>query len=142
MSTPSSSSATEAEPQELERTLGLLPALAIGTGTMVGAGIIRVPGPGAGKLRPRRNLPFRPGGLTVVPTHGFDRKSGFKGKDEVFGLGPRNGMHSFDNACLFVDDADVRIEDADLYDIAPTVLELLDLDYDRTEFDGSSLLTS
>jgi uncharacterized sulfatase len=51
-------------------------------------------------------------------------------------------MHSFDNACLFVDDDDARIGDADLYDIAPTMLELLDLDYDRTEFDGSSLLTS
>jgi len=80
--------------------------------------------------------------LTVVPNHGFDLKSGFKGKDEVFSTGPRNGMHSFDNACLFVDDDDARIEDADLYDIAPTILELLDLDYDRTEFDGSSLLTS
>ncbi|WP_247007848.1 alkaline phosphatase family protein [Halorientalis litorea] len=80
--------------------------------------------------------------LTVVPNHGFDLKSGFKGKKEVFTTGPRNGMHSFDNACLFVDDDDARIEDADLYDIAPTMLELLDLDYDRTEFDGSSLLTS
>jgi predicted AlkP superfamily phosphohydrolase/phosphomutase len=80
--------------------------------------------------------------LTVVPNHGFDLKSGFKGKKEVFTTGPRNGMHSFDNACLFVDDDDARIGDADLYDIAPTMLELLDLDYDRTEFDGSSLLTS
>ena len=80
--------------------------------------------------------------LTIVPNHGFDLKSGFKGKDEVFSTGPRNGMHSFDNACLFVDDEDVRIEDADLYDIAPTILELLDLGYDRTDFDGSSLQTS
>ena len=80
--------------------------------------------------------------LTIVPNHGFDLKSGFKGKDEVFSTGPRNGMHSFDNACLFVDDEDVRIEDADLYDIAPTILDLLDLGYDRTDFDGSSLQTS
>ena len=57
--------------------------------------------------------------LVVVPNHGFDLKSGFKGGDEVFDVGPRNGMHSFDNACLFVDD-DARIADADLYDIAPS----------------------
>ncbi|WP_136715829.1 alkaline phosphatase family protein [Halorientalis salina] len=80
--------------------------------------------------------------LVVVPNHGFDLKAGFKGSDEVFDVGPRNGMHSFDNACLFVDEPDARIEDADLYDIAPTMLELLDVDYNRSEFDGSSLLTS
>ena len=78
--------------------------------------------------------------LTVVPNHGFDLKAGFKGSDDVFGVGPRNGMHSFDNACLFVDDSDVRIGDADLYDIGPTLLDLLDLSYDKTEFDGKSLL--
>ena len=79
--------------------------------------------------------------LTVVPNHGFDLKSGFKGHDEVFGTGPRNGMHSFDNACLFIDDEDCPVKDADLYDIGPTVLSLMDVDYDRTEFDGRSLGT-
>ena len=78
--------------------------------------------------------------LTVIPNHGFDLKAGFKGSDEVFDTGPRNGMHSFDNACLFVDDPDVRIDDADLYDIAPTILDLLEMDVDRSEFDGSSLV--
>jgi len=77
--------------------------------------------------------------LTVIPNHGFDLKAGFKGSDEVFDVGPRNGMHSFDNACLFVDDPDVRISEADLYDIAPTILELMDIDVDRTAFDGASL---
>jgi len=77
--------------------------------------------------------------LTVIPNHGFDLKAGFKNSDEVFGVGPRNGMHSFDNACLFVDDPDVRITDADLYDIAPTILDLMDIQVDRTAFDGSSL---
>ena len=78
--------------------------------------------------------------LTVVPNHGFDLKAGFKGSEDVFGVGPRNGMHSFDNATLFVDDPDARISDADLYDIAPTILDLMDVDFDRTEFDGSSLV--
>jgi len=78
--------------------------------------------------------------LVVVPNHGFDLKAGFKDGSDVFGTGPRNGMHSFDNACLFVDDAEARIADADLFDIAPTILELMDLDYDRASFDGSSLV--
>jgi predicted AlkP superfamily phosphohydrolase/phosphomutase len=49
-------------------------------------------------------------------------------------------MHSFDNATLIVDDPDVTIGDADLLDIAPTILDLMDLDYARTDFDGASLL--
>jgi uncharacterized sulfatase len=77
--------------------------------------------------------------LVVVPNHGFDLKAGFKGSEDVFGTGPRNGMHSFDNASLFIDDADARISDADLFDITPTILDLMDIDFDRTEFDGSSL---
>jgi predicted AlkP superfamily phosphohydrolase/phosphomutase len=48
-------------------------------------------------------------------------------------------MHSFDNASLFVDDPDVEIIEADLYDIAPTILDLMDVDYARAEFDGASL---
>jgi uncharacterized sulfatase len=78
--------------------------------------------------------------LVVVPNHGFDLKAGFKGSDEVFDVGPRNGMHSFDNACLFVEDADARIDDADLFDIAPTLLDLLDIEYDRSGLDGSTLV--
>jgi uncharacterized sulfatase len=78
--------------------------------------------------------------LVVIPNHGFDLKAGFKGHQDVFGQGPRNGMHSFGNASLFVDDADARIEDVDLFDIAPTILDLLELDTDRSEFDGASLV--
>jgi predicted AlkP superfamily phosphohydrolase/phosphomutase len=78
--------------------------------------------------------------LVVIPNHGFDLKAGFKGHDDVFGTGPRNGMHSFENASLFVDDPDANITDTDLYDISPTILDLMDVDYDRTEFDGASLV--
>ncbi|SEK40054.1 alkaline phosphatase family protein [Haloferax larsenii] len=78
--------------------------------------------------------------LVVIPNHGFDLKSGFKGHDEVFGIGPRNGMHSFDNATLLIDNPDAEIEDADLYDIAPTILDLMEIDYARTELDGASLV--
>jgi predicted AlkP superfamily phosphohydrolase/phosphomutase len=78
--------------------------------------------------------------LTVIPTHGYDLKAGFKGHDEVFDTGPRNGMHSFENACLFVDDDRARIEDVDLFDVAPTIMELMDIETDRGEFDGASLV--
>jgi len=78
--------------------------------------------------------------LVVIPNHGFDLKAGFKDGSDVFDTGPRNGMHSFDNATLFVDDPEARIGDADLFDIAPTILDLMDVEYDRTEFDGSSLV--
>ncbi len=78
--------------------------------------------------------------LVVVPNHGFDLKAGFKGHDEVFDTGPRNGMHSFDNATLFVDDPGASIGDADLYDVAPTILDLMDVEYDRASFDGASLV--
>jgi uncharacterized sulfatase len=78
--------------------------------------------------------------LVVVPNHGFDLKAGFRGGDDVFTTGPRNGMHSFDNASLFVDDESATVSDADLYDIAPTILELLDIETDRNEFDGASLV--
>ncbi|SFF92343.1 Predicted phosphohydrolase or phosphomutase, AlkP superfamily [Halopelagius inordinatus] len=78
--------------------------------------------------------------LVVIPNNGFDLKSGFKGHDDVFGQGPRNGMHSFDDASLYIDDSDASIEDANLYDIAPTVLDLMGVEYGRPDFDGASLL--
>jgi predicted AlkP superfamily phosphohydrolase/phosphomutase len=78
--------------------------------------------------------------LVVIPNDGFDLKAGFRGGDDVFDIGPRNGMHSFGNACLFVDDDTAKVEDADLYDIAPTILELLDVEIDRGDFDGASLV--
>jgi len=78
--------------------------------------------------------------VVVVPEDGFDLKSGFGSKDAVFTTGPRNGMHKFSNACLFTDDDRVAIDDVDLFDIAPTLLDLLDLDAPKRDFDGVSLV--
>jgi len=78
--------------------------------------------------------------LVAIPTHGFDLKSSFKTREDVFGTGPRNGMHSFDNASLLIDHSKALIEDADLLDITPTILDLMDVEYKRTECDGASLL--
>ncbi len=78
--------------------------------------------------------------LVAIPEHGFDFKAGFKGKESVYGTTARNGMHSFDNASLFVDDPNVNLEDVDLFDVAPTILDLMEIDYDTAEFDGRSLV--
>ncbi|ELY90904.1 alkaline phosphatase family protein [Natrialba taiwanensis] len=78
--------------------------------------------------------------LVAIPSNGFDLKSGFKADSEVFTTGPRNGMHNFDDTSLYIDDPDASIGDADLFDIAPTILDLMDIEFNRSEFDGASLL--
>jgi len=78
--------------------------------------------------------------LVAIPNHGFDLKAGFSEPGDVFRHGPRNGMHSFENATLVVDDPDVEVpEGTNLYDVAPTLLDLMDVQYDDREFDGDSL---
>ncbi|MFP4229196.1 MAG: APC family permease [Salinivenus sp.] len=62
----SSPPSPETEPQELERTLGLLPALAIGTGTMVGAGIFVFPGLAAGTAGPAAMFSFAIGAVIAL----------------------------------------------------------------------------
>ncbi|MFP8958449.1 alkaline phosphatase family protein [Natrialbaceae archaeon A-CW3] len=78
--------------------------------------------------------------LVAIPNNGFDFKSGFKADSDIFTTGPRNGMHSFDDTSLFIDDPDASIDEADLYDIAPTILELMDVEFKRSAFDGASLV--
>lgn len=78
--------------------------------------------------------------LVAVPADGFDLKAGFNGTDDVFTATQRTGMHTFDDAALFVDHSDARVQDADLYDVAPTILTLLDVDYDKNAFDGATLV--
>ncbi|WP_070365322.1 alkaline phosphatase family protein [Halodesulfurarchaeum formicicum] len=77
--------------------------------------------------------------LIAIPNDGFDLKSGFTTHENVFDKGPRNGMHTFEEATLIVDDPSVSIPaETDLLDIAPTILDLLDLDPEVPEFDGES----
>jgi uncharacterized sulfatase len=78
--------------------------------------------------------------LVAIPEHGFDLKAGFKGHEAVFDTGPRNGMHSFGNASLFIDDPEATIADVDLYDIAPTIMSLMEIDYDASAYDGQALV--
>ena len=78
--------------------------------------------------------------LVALPEDGFDLKAGFKGHEAVFDTGPRNGMHSFDNATLIVDDPEATVENVDLFDLAPTILSMMEVEYDRGAFDGRSLV--
>ena len=78
--------------------------------------------------------------LVIIPADGYDLKAGFTDKDEVFASGPRNGMHKFENACLFSTDPDLDLTDVDLLDIVPTILDLMDIDADTDRLDGTSLL--
>lgn len=78
--------------------------------------------------------------LVAIPNHGFDLKAGFRGSDAIFEKGPRNGMHSFENATLVTDAPDVSIGEANLFDLTPTMLDLMDVDFDATDFDGGSLV--
>lgn len=77
--------------------------------------------------------------LVAIPTDGFDLKSGFSGEGPIFDQGPRNGMHTFDDATLITDDPGIEITETDLLDIAPTILAAMDIDYEETAFDGTSL---
>jgi uncharacterized sulfatase len=77
--------------------------------------------------------------VVAVPADGFDLKAGFSGSKPVFGEGPRNGMHKFSNATLVTDDDRIVVDDVDLYDFAPTLLDLLEIDVDA-DFDGRSLV--
>ena len=77
--------------------------------------------------------------LVVIPADGFDLKSGFGGKEAVFTEGPRNGMHKFENSLLYTTDPALAVEGSNLFDVAPTILDLMDVDVDAA-FDGESLL--
>ena len=77
--------------------------------------------------------------LVAIPNDGFDLKAGFSGHDAVFDVGPRNGMHTFRNASLFVDAPDVDVDGATLLDVAPTLLSIMAVDYDRGALEGRAL---
>ncbi|WP_049982277.1 alkaline phosphatase family protein [Halorubrum sp. BV1] len=77
--------------------------------------------------------------LVVIPADGFDLKSGFSGKEAVFTEGPRNGMHKFENSLLYATDPDLDVDGANLFDVTPTILDLMGVDVDDA-FDGESLL--
>lgn len=81
---------------------------------------------------------IRFGVLQQSLTDGFDLKAGFSGAESIFTDGPRNGMHKFVNSLLYTTEPDLNLRDANLFDLAPTILDLMDIDTNAS-FDGHSL---
>lgn len=74
-----------------------------------------------------RNLERAPD-LVGIPTNGFDLGARFDGSETTFMDGPRNGMHTFDNATLIVDEpVDVPAEPT-ILDIAPIILDRMHIE--------------
>jgi predicted AlkP superfamily phosphohydrolase/phosphomutase len=76
--------------------------------------------------------------LIVNPIDGYDPKGAF-GKKALTGKGPIVGMHTYDDAMLFVRGRNLKAEGASVIDVAPTILELMEVDI-PADFDGRSLL--
>ncbi len=79
--------------------------------------------------------------MLLVPNDGMDLKDGML-RPQVFERRVLNGMHTYDNATLFLGAAgDHEIHDAWIGDLTPTLLELLDLPI-PLGLDGRSLLSN
>jgi predicted AlkP superfamily phosphohydrolase/phosphomutase len=76
--------------------------------------------------------------LIVNPIDGYDPKGAF-GKKALTGKGPIVGMHTYDDAMLFIRGRNLKAEGASVIDVAPTILELMEVDI-PADFDGRSLL--
>lgn len=74
--------------------------------------------------------------IVVQPVDGYDLKGSFDEKP-LARTGPRTGMHTLEDASL-LSTADLD-SGASVWDVGPTVLDLLDLRHD--DLDGDSLLT-
>lgn len=66
--------------------------------------------------------------LVAVPEPGFDLTTSFDGGGSVFADSRRTGMHVPTDVPLVVDHPDVSTAGASPFDVAPTVLDLLDIE--------------
>jgi predicted AlkP superfamily phosphohydrolase/phosphomutase len=76
--------------------------------------------------------------LVLNPVNGYDPKGAF-GKKALTGKGPIVGMHTYDDAMLFIRGHNIKAEGASVIDVAPTVLDLMEIER-PSDFDGRSLL--
>jgi len=65
--------------------------------------------------------------LVAVPEPGYDLVANFTGPGPTFGDTPRTGMHTTTDVPLAIDDPAVDLTDATPFDLAPTVLDLLEV---------------
>jgi len=76
--------------------------------------------------------------IVVHPHDGFDLKAAL-GRQEMFTLGPINGMHTRYDAALFVRGRRIEAERPHIWDVTPTLLKLLDLPVPE-DMDGRALV--
>ncbi len=76
--------------------------------------------------------------LVAEPTPGFDLKAPFDTTGQIFSQSDRTGMHLPRDGTFLLDVPEADLEAASLYDVAPTLLTLLEIEFDRSDLDGSS----
>jgi predicted AlkP superfamily phosphohydrolase/phosphomutase len=76
--------------------------------------------------------------LVVNPVNGFDVKGAF-GKKALTGKGPIVGMHTYDDAMLFIKGHALTVEGASVMDVAPTILKIMEIDV-PPDMDGRPLI--
>lgn len=75
--------------------------------------------------------------IVINPVDGYDPKGAF-GKTALTGTSPIVGMHTYDNAMLFVEAESLK--EGSIMDVTPTILELMGIRI-PSDFDGHSLIS-
>jgi len=77
--------------------------------------------------------------LVAVPYDGFDLKASFQQKRSMAGRTPIVGMHTYDDAFIYIRQKDITREGPGIVDVMPTILALMDVPT-PLDLDGSSCI--
>ncbi len=77
--------------------------------------------------------------LVAVPHDGFDLKASFGSRDSLAGRSPIVGMHTYDDAFIYVQKRTIVREDVGIVDATPTILSLFGIQ-PPPDLDGSSCI--
>jgi predicted AlkP superfamily phosphohydrolase/phosphomutase len=77
--------------------------------------------------------------LVAVPHDGFDLKASFGMRDSLTGRSPIVGMHTYDDAFIYLQRGTISEEEVGIVDIMPTILDILSVPA-PADLDGSSCL--
>ncbi len=78
--------------------------------------------------------------IIMVPKRGYDLK-GSVNRSVLTGKGPIVGMHTFDDAMLYISDREIKKSDISVTDLLPTILHLMDCTV-PDDVDGRDVLVS